>query len=757
MVTNWTPALHWVKNPVKRHRPVKRYRKAALTTSQAQQPSSSQEQVVASTSAHPLMQSKPKFGPGPRGYAPPRMTINPYPLPTTLRTQMHITAHWQDRLQPQETTYRPKLPPFAKGPPLAPPRRTATRPRCDMPALHTGGRPPPQPRPTPRSLIFRQPGRATAMNAPPVLLQKDAPHRKTHPALFNTSAETITQRAMPLSPAPVREQAPTTTKARNAAARKLAEQTFIDLANRIGPACEAFIQLSTSANFASHLRRLVAPFAVSTLQRYLRASHVFVDFLATTASQSGKPCLSNIKVSLMADYMLACSASKEEDREVHMMSPVSSIKALRWIAKTLQWQALSEALSCPVISAYGKQSREYDRREATPIPMALLACWERTICSAEAPLTTKLFLGAALLCTHASLRLGDAQRIEWSTLQLSAQGLHGTAYATKTTKCGQPFACTWHGITGRCVQSSWLLQWLSCLVEVGTSADLEPDFIFFHADLDSHQQPHVFPCSYTHALLCLRFLAQKEGLTESEACALTLHSMKSTMLAAAAQLQFNEHARLAQGHHRDSLRLYSRNDTLEALRLQRELSTQLALGWRPQRSMARGGAAPIPEPPFSTPPQPPQQLLDSEQLHTGTWAVFVSRHESMQHDVEAPPPKPAAQHKAGPDTDSEAEMVEKYAMERSQSSEDESEEPPVPAPDEELFVCSGPWNALHSPTRSSHLEFELLYGSNPMHADVLVAACGADLGSMPVVIKTHDPVSACRRKACVLARAILQA
>ena len=459
----------------------------------------------------------------------------------------------------------------------------------------------------------------------------------------------------------------------------------------------------------------------------------------------------------MADYMLACSASKEEDREVHMMSPVSSIKALRWIAKTLQWQALSEALSCPVISAYGKQSREYDRREATPIPMALLACWERTICSAEAPLTTKLFLGAALLCTHASLRFGDAQRIEWSTLQLSVQGLHGTAYATKTTKCGQPFACTWHGITGRCVQSSWLLQWLSCLVEVGTSADLEPDFIFFHADLDSHQQPHVFPCSYAHALLCLRFLAQKDGLTESEACALTLHSMKSTMLAAAAQLQFNEHARLAQGHHRDSLRLYSRNDTLEALRLQRELSTQLALGWRPQRSMARGGAAPIPEPPFSTPPQPPQQLLDSEQLHTGTWAVFVSRHESMQHDVEAPPPKPAAQHKAGPDTDSEAEMVEKYAMERSQSSEDESEEPSVPAPDEELFVCSGPWNALHSPTRSSHLEFELLYGSNTMHADVLVAACGADLSSMPVVIKTHDPVSACRRKACVLARASLQA
>ncbi|CAE7281083.1 unnamed protein product, partial [Symbiodinium microadriaticum] len=535
--------------------------------------------------------------------------------------------------------------------------------------------------------------------------------KRPQTAPMHAQAATTTQRAMPLSPAPVREQAPTTTKARNAAARKLAEQTFIDLANRIGPACEAFLQLSASANFASHLRRLVAPFAVSTLQRYLRASHVIVDFISTTSSQSGKPCLSNIKVSLMADYMLACSASKEEDREVHMMSPASSIKALRWVAKTLQWQALSDALSSPVISAYGKQSREYDRKEATPIPMALLAGWERTICSAEAPLTTKLFLGAVLLCTHASLRFGDAQRIEWTTLQLSAQGLHGTAYATKATKCGQPFACTWHGITGRCVQSSWLLQWL-CLVEVGTEADLEPDFLFFHADLDSHKHPQVFPCSYAHALLCLRFMAQKAGLAESEACALTLHSMKSTMLAAAAQIQFDEHARLAQGHHRDSLRLYSRNDTLEALRLQRELSTQLARGWRPQRSMARGGAAPVPEPPFSTPPQPPQQLLDNEQ---GQFSHL---------DMKAY-------------TDSEAELVEKYAREHTQSSEEESEEPTAPAPDEELFVCSGPWNALHSPTRSSHLEYELLYGSNPMHANVLIAACGADLGSMPVVIKTH--------------------
>ena len=103
-------------------------------------------------------------------------------------------------------------------------------------------------------------------------------------------------------------------------------------------------------------------------------------------------------------------------------------------------------------------------------------------------------------------------------------------------------------------------------------------------------------------------MAQQAGLTAEETISLTLHSMKSTLLAAGAQLHFAEQSRLAQGHHRDSLRLYSRNDTLEALRLQRELTAQLAGGWRPQRSMARGGAAPVPEPPFRVPPVPPQPL-----------------------------------------------------------------------------------------------------------------------------------------------------
>ena len=114
--------------------------------------------------------------------------------------------------------------------------------------------------------------------------------------------------------------------------------------NRIGPACEAFRQLSASRNFGIHLCKLLAHFAVSTLQTYLRACHVFVDFLVTSAASSGKPSMETITVALLADYMLACAASKEEDRAVHLMSPLSSIKALRWLAKLLEWHALSDPI-----------------------------------------------------------------------------------------------------------------------------------------------------------------------------------------------------------------------------------------------------------------------------------------------------------------------------------------------------------------------------------------------------------------------------
>ena len=132
-----------------------------------------------------------------------------------------------------------------------------------------------------------------------------------------------------------------------------------------------------------------------------------------------------------------------------------------------------------------------------------------------------------------------------------------------------------------------------------------PDFLWLSTALDAKALDELAPASYCTALLCLRYAATLpwriagNGLLPGEARQLTLHSMKSTP---AAQLRLAKEIRLAQGHHRDSARLYSRNDTFESLDAQRRLATAMSTGWRPNRSVARGGQAPIPEPPFSLPP-----------------------------------------------------------------------------------------------------------------------------------------------------------
>ena len=349
------------------------------------------------------------------------------------------------------------------------------------------------------------------------------------------------------------------------------------LVNLVGEHCQLFAILSASGHAQHHLKQLLAPFAASTLYRYIANCTAFADFV-----QAAHAPMQQLPVSLVVDFLYACTSSADQDRAVHRTSASSAVKSLRWLAKHIQWAALQACVRNSLVASYCKQIASFDKREATPIPAALVAAWERTLCTPHAPLTTKLVLGAALLCIHSSIRFGDAQRVHWRTLQLSTQGLHAVAYATKTTKAGQPFACTWHGYTGRSAGTSWLLQWLACVSSLPAfqqDASNQPDFLFPHADMQCHTLPYIAPASYARTLLCIRWASQSAdicgpaALTPGEAFALTLHSMKSTALASAAQLDLRRDERLAQGHHRDSARLYSRNDTFASLRVQRAIAT----------------------------------------------------------------------------------------------------------------------------------------------------------------------------------------
>ena len=313
---------------------------------------------------------------------------------------------------------------------------------------------------------------------------------------------------------------------------------FSDIVQRVGTHCELHDTLAASKHPAAHVQQLLASFAVNTLYRYLACCLTFID------------CMHAQRLSFASnygiDFLRASAASKQQDRAVHRSSSNTAIKALRWVAKRIQWHALSACVRNALVTAYSKQIDSYDKKEAVPLPLALIVMWELLLCTPGAPLTTKLVLGAAPVCTRASIRSGDAQRVKWGSLQLSTQGLRAVAYAAKTTKRGQSFACAWHGISGRDSSSSWLLRWLASLAQLprtlfqAEGCTHEPDFLFPHVDMQCLSVSFLAPASYARTLLCLRWAAQDKGLSQharlstTEASALTLHSVKSTALALAA-------------------------------------------------------------------------------------------------------------------------------------------------------------------------------------------------------------------------------
>ncbi|CAE7408610.1 unnamed protein product [Symbiodinium sp. KB8] len=329
---------------------------------------------------------------------------------------------------------------------------------------------------------------------------------------------------------------------------------------------------------------VIRKYAPSTLERYLRIANQFLGFL-----ESCDIAFSQVTLAAVLDYLAAARASRSQDLEIHRISATSAIKALRWFHKLSQWEQLTPAMQSPVITAYCSQSSAKDRREAMPIPMALISAWEQRVCDPDAPLCTVLCLGAALLATHASLRFGDIQRVDFSSLSLTTAALHGVCFATKTTSQGQLFAVTIAGITGRDSSSCWPLHWLSALQRAASpfrAQDGDPDFLWFSTAPELNNLLELAPASYCTALLVLRWAATLPWhpatpcLSALEASQLTLHSMKSTVLAAAAQLRLSKDIRLSQGHHRDSAALYSRNDTFDSLFAQRRLSIALSRGPR---------------------------------------------------------------------------------------------------------------------------------------------------------------------------------
>ena len=99
-------------------------------------------------------------------------------------------------------------------------------------------------------------------------------------------------------------------------------------------------------------------------------------------------------------------------------------------------------------------------------------------------------------------------------------------------------------------------------------------------------------------------LTPEQALSLSTHC----HSMKTTLLAAAGQLNVSLESRAKQSHRRKSVQLFSRADVWPHL-FYKEILCAYQCSWRPLTSQARSAKQPLPEPPFNAPPLTQADLL----------------------------------------------------------------------------------------------------------------------------------------------------
>ena len=274
----------------------------------------------------------------------------------------------------------------------------------------------------------------------------------------------------------------------------------------------------------------------------------------------------------------------------------NGIKAVRWSFRVFGlrlpdlYGGLMSGLEHRVVS---------DRREALPLPIFVLAFCERYLLLEQGEPGLRLFMGALLVAANASLRFSDMQHVLWSSLQAAQDNVRAISFRTKSSRRGMPFgfvSCDFCGDTAS-YYHSWVCKYLHLLgsewdAVVARFGETIPDALFFISGTSEWQ-----PMSYAQALSAFRGVLVLAGMSPGEASSYTLHSLKTCLLAALAQLQVSFRKRGLQGHHRSSsgngcVLLYSRDDVHGVLSLQHMFWEKVRGGWLPLRPQARGGQLP---------------------------------------------------------------------------------------------------------------------------------------------------------------------
>ena len=319
-----------------------------------------------------------------------------------------------------------------------------------------------------------------------------------------------------------------------------ARSWLLDIFYEIGFASKLFSEIHTSAFVEQRINRIADSLGTGGLLMYLQVWNHWACWCQCHCFSPAEAPLS-----LVLDYLHASDHLKrKKDSKPSRTRMMTHIKALRWIALKLDLPVLTALQSQTVADFLKCQIRiPFERSEASPIPLAVLAAWEQRIISNQSSLPEIITLGCFLIATMASLRFRDLLRTKPESLSVQGHLLRGVSWRTKTSVSGQPWGVCCLGITTRPSEKHWVFPFLEA-IQIGLTKSREcwgenwnPDFLF-PSWTDSI--PFSSPCSYHHALALIRFYTQCNWiqpplLSAEEAKHLSTHSMKSTMLAAAGQ------------------------------------------------------------------------------------------------------------------------------------------------------------------------------------------------------------------------------
>ena len=236
-----------------------------------------------------------------------------------------------------------------------------------------------------------------------------------------------------------------------------ARSWLLDIFYEIGFASKLFSEIHTSAFVEQHINRIADSLGTGGLLMYLQ---VWNHWACWCQCHSFSP--TEAPLSLVLDYLHASNHLKrKKDSKPSRTRMMTHIKALRWIALKLDLPVLNALQSQTVADFLKSQTRiPFERSEASPIPLAVLAAWEQRIISGQSSLPEIITLGCFLIATMASLRFRDLLRTKPDSLSIQGHILRGISWRTKASVSGQPWGVCCLGITTRPSAKHWVFPFL---------------------------------------------------------------------------------------------------------------------------------------------------------------------------------------------------------------------------------------------------------------------------------------------------------